>query len=101
MSIQPTDNNRFASLDYRSTETQTVTPSNSITTDVVSTGVTSSVVVASTTNSLSLTALGEQLDAASDVDWNQVNKIRQAIENGDLSVDLDRLSQSILEMHQS
>jgi len=99
MSIQPTDGNRFASLDYLSNETQTVTPSSSITADAVSVGVTSSVVA--TTNSLSLTALGEQLDAASDVDWDQVSKIRQAIENGDLSVDLDSLSQSILEMHQS
>lgn len=99
MSIQPTDGNRFASLDYLSNETQTVTPSSSITPDAVSVGVTSSVVA--TTNSLSLTALGEQLDAASDVDWDQVSKIRQAIENGDLSVDLDSLSQSILEMHQS
>jgi flagellar biosynthesis anti-sigma factor FlgM len=99
MSIQPTDSNRFASLDYRSAEAQTVTPTSSVTTDVVSTRVTSSV-VASTTSSLSLTALEDQLDAASDVDWNQVNKIRQAIENGDLSVDLESLSQSILEMHQ-
>nr|WP_321241452.1 flagellar biosynthesis anti-sigma factor FlgM [uncultured Tolumonas sp.] len=99
MSIQPTDSNRFASLDYLSNETQTITPSSSVTTDAVSVGVTSSVVA--TSNSLSLTALGEQLDAASDVDWNQVSKIRQAIENGDLSVDLDSLSQSILEMHQS
>lgn len=98
MSIQLTDSNGFASRDYLSNETQSVTTSNSITPDAVSVGVTSSVV--STTNSLSLTALGEQLDAASDVDWVQVSKIRQAIENGDLSVDLDSLSQSILEMHQ-
>jgi negative regulator of flagellin synthesis FlgM len=45
--------------------------------------------------------LEEQLDSASDVDWAQVNQIRQAIESGELTVDLESLSQSILEMHQS
>jgi flagellar biosynthesis anti-sigma factor FlgM len=100
MSIQPTDNSRFVSLDYRSSDEQTVSASSTAnagsTTAVVTT--LGSVAVEET---LSLTALEDQLDSASDVDWAQVNQIRQAIESGELTVDLDSLSQSILEMHQS
>jgi flagellar biosynthesis anti-sigma factor FlgM len=100
MSIQPTDNSRFVSLDYRSSDEQTVSASST-----ANAGSTTAVVTAlgsvAAEETLSLTALEEQLDSASDVDWAQVNQIRQAIESGELTVDLDSLSQSILEMHQS
>lgn len=100
MSIQPTDNSRFVSLDYRSSDEQTVSVSN-----VSNAGATTAVVSTqgsmAAEETLSLTALEEQLDSASDVDWAQVNQIRQAIESGELTVDLESLSQSILEMHQS
>lgn len=100
MSIQPTDNSRFVSLDYRSSDEQTVSASSTANAGSTATVVTTldSVAVEET---LSLTALEEQLDSASDVDWAQVNELRQAIESGALTVDLDSLSQSILEMHQS
>lgn len=100
MSIQPTDNSRFVSLDYRSSDEQTVSASSSASTGSTTTVVTNLASVA-TEETLSLTGLEEQLDSASDVDWVQVNQIRQAIESGELTVDLDSLSQSILEMHQS
>ena len=100
MSIQPTDNSRFVSLDYRSSDEQTVSASSTANAGSTATVVTTlgSVAVEET---LSLTALEEQLDSASDVDWAQVNEIRQAIASGALTVDLESLSQSILEMHQS
>jgi len=100
MSIQPTDNSRFVSLDYRSSDEQTVSASNPANTGSTTTVVTNLGSVAAE-ETLSLTGLEEQLDSASDVDWAQVNELRQAIESGALTVDLDSLSQSILEMHQS
>lgn len=100
MSIQPTDNSRFVSLDYRSSDEQTVSASSTSHARSTTAVVTALGSVAAE-ETLSLTALEEQLDSASDVDWAQVNQIRQAIESGELTVDLDSLSQSILEMHQS
>ena len=100
MSIQPTDNSRFVSLDYRSSDEQTVSASSTSDAGSTTAAVTALSSVAAE-ETLSLTTLEEQLDSASDVDWEQVNQIRQAIESGELTVDLESLSQSILEMHQS
>jgi flagellar biosynthesis anti-sigma factor FlgM len=97
MSIQPTDSNRFASLQYANQESQSVTAHSDA--DAMSTSA-AVAPVASEDGSLSLTGFSDQLDAASDVDWGQVTSIRQEIESGEFNVDLDSLSQSILEMHQ-
>jgi negative regulator of flagellin synthesis FlgM len=100
MSIQPTDSNGFSSLHYVTQDSQSV----AVNSDVEASSRSATTVAASAASeegSLSFTDLSDQLDAASDVDWAQVDSIRQAIANGELNVDLDSLSQSILEMHQS
>lgn len=40
-----------------------------------------------------------QLASTSDVDMEKVNQIRQAISEGKLELDMDALSQAILDMH--
>ena len=40
-----------------------------------------------------------QLASTSDVDMEKVNQIRQAISEGKLELDMDSLSQAILDMH--
>lgn len=40
-----------------------------------------------------------QLATTSDVDMEKVNQIRQAISDGKLELDMDALSQAILDMH--
>ena len=40
-----------------------------------------------------------QLASTSDVDMTKVNQIRQAISEGKLELDMDALSQAILDMH--
>lgn len=95
MSIQPSNNQQLTSFDYHINESQSGADDGI---QVVST--TQTTASSAPVQSLSLSSLGTQLDAADDVDWDQVNQIKQAISNGELSVDLDSLTQSILEMHQ-
>lgn len=97
MSIQPTDGSYLGSVSYVATDKTTETTKKSekaATTTPVT-------VPASEETELTLTSLSDDLDAASDVDWNKVNEVKTALANGDLNVDLDSLSQAILDMHRS
>lgn len=101
MSIQPTDNNLIP-FNYISTTKNRVgssTDGDSSETKDDQVGTSSSSV--SGDSSLSLTDLNEQLDSADDVDWDKVSEIKNALAQGSLSIDLDALSQAIVEMHSS
>lgn len=97
MSIQPTDSSYLTSVSYvatdKTSEAAKKTEKTTTTTSVKA--------PASEETELTLTSLSDDLDAASDVDWNKVNDVKNALANGDLNVDLDTLSQAILDMHRS
>lgn len=95
MSIQSTDNYR-AGLSYVATEKAT-----EINRKTEKSTQSSTAKAESSEATLSLTSLADDLDATSDVDWDKVNEVKNALANGDLNIDLDSLSQAIMEMHRS
>ncbi len=98
MSIQPTDNSYLSSVSFLTTEKVAESSKKS---DKSSSSSASNVSLSTDEAALTLTSLSDDLDAASDIDWNKVNDVKNALANGNLTVDLDSLSQAILDMHRS
>lgn len=100
MSIQPTNNNNLISFTYSTqTKTRVGTSTDSDTSEAQDNTMSTSTSSVSDSNSLSLTSLDEQLKTADDIDWDKVSQVKDALSQGTLSIDLDALSQAIVEMH--